>query len=193
MKITHVDLNLLVCLHVLLQTHNVSRAAEQLNLTQSAMSNSLKRLRTTLNDPLLIRTHQGMMPTDYALSIQPALNEALGILERSIQPQIPFAAPSSKQLFRIMCSDYAEATLLPALQTALHTQAPNIQLDILTPSDVSIHDVEQGHVDLAINRFEQLPSTFHQKTRRSKQRGSPIMTLSPKGSLIRSLKHLRTK
>lgn len=56
-----------------------------------------------------------------------------------------------------MTSDYAEATLVPRLVKALRSEAPNVILDFLTPSDVSYRDMEQGRVDLAINRFNEIP------------------------------------
>ena len=61
-----------------------------------------------------------------------------------------------------MASDYAEVTLLPALLGRLRREAPSITLDIMTPSDVNFYDVEQGKVDLVINRFDDMPSSFHQ-------------------------------
>jgi DNA-binding transcriptional LysR family regulator len=62
-----------------------------------------------------------------------------------------------------MASDYAESTLLPRLLLRLRESAPGITLDIMTPSDVSFLDVEQGKVDMAINRFDALPQSFHRK------------------------------
>jgi DNA-binding transcriptional LysR family regulator len=61
-----------------------------------------------------------------------------------------------------MASDYTEATLLPLLLEQLAKKAPGIRLDIMTPSDVSFHDVERGKVDMVINRFDTLPQSFHQ-------------------------------
>ena len=61
-----------------------------------------------------------------------------------------------------MASDYTEATLLPRLLQRLSSEAPGVRLDIMTPSDVSFHDVERGKVDLVINRFDSLPQSFHQ-------------------------------
>ena len=63
MSLKNIDLNLLIYLDVLLREKNVTRAAEQLGITQPAMSNGLKRLRIIFNDPLLIRSSEGMMPT----------------------------------------------------------------------------------------------------------------------------------
>ena len=60
-----------------------------------------------------------------------------------------------------MASDYAETTLLPGILTRLRKEAPNVTLDILTPSDVTFYEVEQGKIDLVINRFDEMPSSFH--------------------------------
>lgn len=67
-------------------------------------------------------------------------------------------------VFRISVSDYSESTLLSHLMRRMRLEAPNITLDILTPSDVSFEDVERGNVDLVINRFDAIPQSFHQRT-----------------------------
>ncbi|WP_018983079.1 LysR family transcriptional regulator [Salinimonas chungwhensis] len=163
MNIAKVDLNLLVYLDVLLRERSVTRAANQLSITQPAMSNGLKRLRDLFKDPLLVRTSDGMTPTKRALELQPVIRDVLSRLESSIQPETDFEPATSRRTFRIMTSDYAESTLLLGLLNELAVHAPNITLDLITPSDVTFHDVEQGKVDMAINRFEELPLSFHQK------------------------------
>ena len=163
MNISKVDLNLLVYLDVLLREGSVTRAANQLSITQPAMSNGLKRLRDLFKDPLLVRTSDGMTPTKRALELQPVIRDVLSKLEASIQPETDFVPETSKRTFRIMASDYAESTLLLEVIRQLAKVAPNITLDMITPSDVTFHDVEQGKVDMAINRFEELPLSFHQK------------------------------
>jgi len=163
MDLSEVDLNLLVHLDVLLREQNVTKAANHLGITQPAMSNGLKRLRLLFEDPLLVRTSEGMAPTVLALNLKPAVREILFNIEKVIQPERHFDLNSSR-VFRIMASDYAESTLIPNLLSEVRKQSPNITLDILTPSDVSFEDVEQGRVDMAINRFDTLPQSFHQKT-----------------------------
>ncbi len=79
-----------------------------------------------------------------------------------LEPRTEFRPYSTSRVFRIMTSDYAEATLVPRLVKALRSEAPNVILDFLTPSDVSYRDMEQGRVDLAINRFNEVPQSFHQ-------------------------------
>jgi DNA-binding transcriptional LysR family regulator len=162
MNISRVDLNLLVYLDVLLRERNVTQAANQLNLSQPAMSNGLRRLRNVFDDPLLVRTSDGMTPTERALELEPLVREILSNVERALQPTADFDPASAQRIFRIMASDYAESTLLPAVLGKLRKQAPAISLDIMTPSDVSFLDVERGKVDLVINRFDSMPQSFHQ-------------------------------
>lgn len=162
MNIARVDLNLLVYLDVLLRECNVTRAAEELGISQPAMSNSLRRLRDLFDDPLLVRTSDGMTPTDRALELQPLVRNVLAAAELAVLPKTVFEPGASDRIFRIMASDYTEATLLPKLLQRLRREAPGVRLDIMTPSDVSFHDVERGKVDLVINRFDSLPQSFHQ-------------------------------
>jgi DNA-binding transcriptional LysR family regulator len=162
MNINRVDLNLLVYLDVLLRERNDTQAANQLNLSQPAMSNGLRRLRDLFGDPLLVRTSDGMTPTERALELEPQVRDILSKVEHALQHTAEFDPASSDRVFRIMASDYAESTLLPSVLFKLRQQAPNISLDIMTPSDVSFLDVERGKVDMVINRFDSIPQSFHQ-------------------------------
>ncbi len=164
MNIHRVDLNLLVYLDVLLRERNVTRAAAHLGISQPALSNSLRRLRTLFEDPLLVRTSEGMTPTERALQLQPVIRTILAAAEQALETRKDFDAAAASRVFRIMASDYAESTLIPALLRRLRNEAPGITLDILTPSDVTFLDVEQGKVDMVINRFDSMPQSFHQTT-----------------------------
>jgi len=159
-----IDLNLLVYLDVLLRECNVTQAANQLGLSQPAMSNGLRRLRDLFNDPLLVRTSDGMTPTARALELEPLVRDILSGVERAIQPTAEFDPTDAKQVIRVMASDYAESTLFPAVMQTLRERAPGLTLDVMTPSDVSFLDVERGKIDLVINRFDQMPQSFHQIT-----------------------------
>ncbi len=163
-NLNRIDLNLLVYLEALLRERNVTQAANQLGLSQPAMSNGLRRLRDLFNDPLLVRTSDGMSPTARALELEPLVREILMGVDRAVQPTADFEPGSADQVIRIMASDYAESTLFPGVMQQLRELAPGITLDIMTPSDVSFLDVERGKVDLVINRFDQMPQSFHQIT-----------------------------
>ncbi len=162
MNLNRVDLNLLVYLDALLRERNVTQAAHQLNLSQPAMSNGLRRLRDLFDDPLLVRTSDGMTPTERALELEPVVREVLTTIDKAVQQRSAFDPLAADRVFRIMASDYAESTLLPAVLGQLRTQAPGITLDVMTPSDVSFLDVERGKVDMVINRFDAMPQSFHQ-------------------------------
>lgn len=162
MNVSRIDLNLLVYLDVLLRECNVTRAAEELGISQPAMSNSLRRLRDLFQDPILVRTSSGMVPTSRALELQPLVRNVLVAAEEVIMPKAAFNPLESQRIFRIMASDYTECTLLPTLLKHIRKLAPGVCIDVLTPSDVNFHDVENGKVDLVINRFDTLPQSFHQ-------------------------------
>lgn len=162
MKLNRIDLNLLVYLDALLRERNVTQAANQLSLSQPAMSNGLRRLRELFDDPLLVRTSDGMTPTERALELEPQVREILSQIDRAVQPRSDFDPMSAQQVFRISASDYAESTLFPAVLAKLRNLAPGLTLDIMTPSDVSFLDVERGKVDMVINRFDAMPQSFHQ-------------------------------
>ncbi len=162
MNVNRIDLNLLVYLDALLRERNVTQAANQLSLSQPAMSNGLRRLRELFNDPLLVRTSEGMTPTERALELEPVVREVLSKIDQAVQPRTAFEPENANRVFRIMASDYAESTLLPSVLGKLRTLAPGLTLDIMTPSDVSFLDVERGKVDMLINRFDSMPQSFHQ-------------------------------
>lgn len=162
--LNRIDLNLLVYLDALLRERNVTQAANRLGLSQPAMSNGLRRLRELFNDPLLVRTSEGMTPTVRATDLEPLVREILSGVERAVQPTADFDPRTAEQVFRVMASDYAESTLFPNVLQQLREQAPGLTLDIMTPSDVNFDDVERGKIDLVINRFDQMPQSFHQIT-----------------------------
>ena len=163
MQAGRIDLNLLEYLDVLLRERNVTRAASHLGLSQPAMSNGLRRLRLMFDDPLLVRTSEGMTPTERANELQPIIRNVLATIDKAVQPQTAFDAKTAERVFRIMASDYAESTIFPHILLRLREKAPGITLDIMTPSDVSFLDVEQGKVDMVINRFDSIPQSFHEK------------------------------
>jgi len=162
MNIGHIDLNLLVFFDALLHEKNVTRAASRVGLSQPAMSNRLRQLRSVFEDPILVKTNKGMEPTKRAREIQPAVKKILSGINEVLQPT-HFKATNVNMTFRIMINDYAESTLLPRILNKLWGSAPGITLDIMTPSDVSFREIEQGDVDIAINHFDSIPQSFHQK------------------------------
>jgi len=137
LPLRRLDLNLLLIFDVLMQEKNVSRAADRVFLSQSAMSNALKRLREMLDDPILVRGTKGMQATPRALALEAPMRSILQQVVRTIEPVQPFESKTSRARFIIGMSDYSENIVLPALAARLQQSAPNIELvaHMLTTED----------------------------------------------------------
>jgi len=160
MDIRSVDLNLLVALDVLLSERNVTRAAARLNLSQSAMSAALARLRAVFNDPLLLRTSNGMMPTTRGEELAGPVRQVLEDIARLVQPSEGFDPATATVTFTIAASDYVEWAVLPRLVHYLQRHAPQVSLEV-QPSDYTsiIRQLESGEVDLVVMNAANAPST----------------------------------
>ena len=151
MNIASVDLNLLVAFDALMAERSVTRAAKRVGLSQSGMSNALSRLRALLDDRILVRAAEGMVPTRKALAIAPQIHSALQQLGQALSPDPIFDPTTSCQTFRIATIDYAELIFLPPLLDHLAKSAPRIDLQI---TDISLKletaDLSTGRIDLAL-------------------------------------------
>src|SRR5512144_566332 len=142
-----VDLNLLRVLDVLLEEENVTRAAARLELTQSALSRALARLRRLLGDELLLPTGRGMRPTARALELRPRVRAALGDVERLFSESPPFEPATARRRFRIAAVDYAHAVLLAPLLRAVATEAPAVDWELVPTPRPADRTLENGEVD----------------------------------------------
>jgi DNA-binding transcriptional LysR family regulator len=128
----------------------VSRAADRLNLSQSAMSSSLSRLREYFGDELLIAVGRRMEPTALALSLAPSVREILQRIRVTIQTRPTFDPATAQRRFRIMTSDYLVEVLLADVIRELATTAPGLQLQIIPSNEISFAQFLKGDVDLII-------------------------------------------
>ncbi len=146
------DLNLLVALKVLTEESSVSRAAERLNLSQSAMSRVLARLRELLNDPLFTRQGQHLIPTQKALEISQAIQEPLESIRHILSPQ-EFEPQLCTQSFKIATTDYAMQTILPFALPRIYHEAPHLALELIPLRHDNLnHQLSYEGADLAICR-----------------------------------------
>lgn len=148
-KLARIDLNLLVILQVLIEEQSVTRAASRLNLSQSALSKSLNRLRDTLEDPLFQRTSHGLKPTAHALALAKILPSVLQDLYQITQPPT-FTPETSHRKFSFSMVESAYETLIPSFIGSLLNQAPDIQLDSYLWTGQSFNDLQQGQIDFGI-------------------------------------------
>lgn len=151
MRFKGLDLNLLVAFNALMETRSVSRAAEQLNLSQPAMSAALSRLREFFGDPLLTTKGKRMYLTAYAEALLPRVIETLRTLEGIIATSAFFDPATSERTFRIACSDYIVVAVLAPLVARLAQSAPGVQIDIMSPDENSEPALAAGKLDLIIS------------------------------------------
>ena len=150
MRFHRLDLNLLVVLDALIAERNVSRAAERLNLTQPAISNSLAKLRRHFQDDLLVKLGRQMVPTPLAESLREPVREALVDLQAIAESRPSFDPSTVEKVFSIVASDYVAATLLPAATAELAKIAPGVSLHTLPVSEHTIGLLARGEVDFQI-------------------------------------------
>ncbi len=156
MNLQTINLNLLVVFEALVEERSVTRAAKRVALSQPAMSNALARLRRTFNDPLFVRTTEGMSPTPAAQSLIGPVRSALAQLRDIFEEKSAFAPAASQRLFHLLMNDYVELTLLPLLAKAIRDEACGISLRIQRSPNVfeppSANSLAESF-DLAIGFF----------------------------------------
>lgn len=130
MSLRNIDLNLLVILDAVLSEQNVSRAAEKLGLTQSAVSHALRRLRAEFKDELLVRNGRQMALTWKASQIRDGLHAALSQIEEVVGDKAGFDPGRSSRTFALRVSDYVSDYLLADLCHALRLHAPGLRLQV---------------------------------------------------------------
>ena len=150
MRFKGLDLNLLQALDVLIDARSVTRAAEHLHISQPAISAALGRLRKHFGDPLLVLHGKKMIPTPYALQLQPGLKSLLADIDAFISTSPQFEPARSNRTFRVMASDFILAVVLGDLLPAIEAIAPHVRFLILPTSEQAIPMLEAGELDLLI-------------------------------------------
>ncbi|MEZ4336968.1 MAG: LysR family transcriptional regulator [Sandaracinaceae bacterium] len=159
------DLNLLVALDALLRERHVTRAARSIGLSQSAMSHALRRLRATLDDPILVRGATGMVATPRAEALEAPLREVLDAAEALFTAAPEFDPKTSEQLYTLATEDFISTFVVPPLLARLRDEAPRTDLDVGSRSrrDV-LAGLEQSELDLAIGVYRNPPASMRVST-----------------------------
>jgi DNA-binding transcriptional LysR family regulator len=164
-NLSALDLNLLVAFDALMQERSVTRAARRVGLTQSAMSNALRRIRDMVDDEVLVRDGRGMRPTPRALELEAPVRAALRSIEAALVPEPPFDPATAEQTFWLGARDWIESVLVPGLMSDLAARAPGVALrgrQLRVPEVEG--DLMRGRLDLAIAVFvDQLAEHLHQR------------------------------
>lgn len=147
------DLNLLRVFDEVMAERSLTRAARNLSLTQPAVSNALRRLRETLGDELVRRSGQGMEPTPRAVTLWPAVRDALRQLQQSLAPD-SFVPGEADNTFVLAMADATAAEVIPRLVDIIEAEAPGVSLRVvpLTTRDPR-KLLDEESIDLAVGYF----------------------------------------
>ncbi|MCG5486945.1 MAG: LysR family transcriptional regulator [Sinorhizobium meliloti] len=158
--LSRADLNLLVLFETVLEERNVGRAAERLNLSASAVSHGLGRLRRLLNDPLFLKTPKGVVPTERARELAAPIGDILARVRSVISTAEPFEPARSRRRFTIGTSD-GFSVFLPPLLDEIARKAPSIDLVVRhMQMETAFSDLDGRLIDIAIAPFYELPARF---------------------------------
>jgi DNA-binding transcriptional LysR family regulator len=147
--LTRIDLNLLTIFEVLMEERQVSRAAERLGRTQSALSHALARLRRQLGDPLLVRVGGTMQPSPLALALAEEIRPILRSIRRTLAPRQPFDPATSERVFRIAMADFWSFAVVDFLAHAAR-DAPGIGLSWSALREASLLSLADEQLDLVV-------------------------------------------
>lgn len=164
MSIGRIDLNLLKVFDAVLEDGNLLRAGRRLNLSQSAVSHALTRLREVIGDELFVRTAKGMVPTARASAMAGPLRDALRRIEATLGVE-PFVPQQSRRRFVIAANDHVTAVVVTEVSRRLQAAAPGIDLVIRPSTRLDLAEqIDVGRIDLAIGIFAQVPPRLNART-----------------------------
>lgn len=151
MNLRSIDLNLLQVFEAIYAERSLTRASEALHITQPAVSNALARLRRAVDDPLFVRTHEGMAPTPAAQALIGPVREALSRLRSGLGQRARFEPSASERIFTVSASDTSAAAIAPALLKALG-DAPRVRFHWVQTDRADVPaELASGQIDFAID------------------------------------------
>ncbi|WP_337107958.1 LysR family transcriptional regulator [Mesorhizobium salmacidum] len=158
MNLNALDLNLVRVLDALLRERSVTRAGEQIGLSQPAVSAALNRLRHVLNDQLFVRRGNDMVPTPRAESLTEPVRAALREIERVFQTGKDFDPAGLERTFTFMGADFFSMLLMPPLAARIAAMAPGVSFRFLDSArgDVS-RLLQDDEIDAALERPLEVP------------------------------------
>lgn len=161
--LSRIDLNLLVLFETVLRERHVGRAAARLNLSPSAVSHGLGRLRRLLEDPLFLRNPKGVVPTAAAEALAEPVAEILRRVRQVVAGSGRFDPATSTRRFVIGAPDGISTVILPSLLAEIGRVAPGVDLmlrQVLHPFDAALAELDARSLDLAILPTDAIPARF---------------------------------
>jgi len=157
------DFTTLRVLQSLFETHNTTKTAEQLNLSQSSVSRALSKLRNALGDPILVKGPGGLVPSQRAEFIRTQLVGLISTMDAFLT-RPTFDPKTAIRVFRLSTTDYGALVLLPRLIPLLAKSAPHIAIEILSFSKDVFRQLGDGQTDLVLYSDDDVPLPLRSRT-----------------------------
>ncbi len=154
------NLNLLRALAVLLEQRNVTRAATELRLTQSAISRQLSQLREYFGDPLLVREGNDYLLTTRAQQLKPRLQELLQQID-NLRQEAAFDPALCNRRFAFACTDYVANYIFPDVLSCLHSQPNQIDMSYKIWQSQWLENLGSRPIDFAATMISKVPDNLY--------------------------------
>lgn len=146
-----IDLNLIRVFVIVYESRNLTQAAQDLYVTQSAISQSLSRLRKHFGDPLFERLGRRMEPTPVAQEAYLDMRAALDSIDTALGRVQRFDPSTSDKVFRIALSELGEIGWMGNILGEVRRSAPNVRIESIALDQARFVDwLERGFVDVAV-------------------------------------------
>lgn len=184
------DLNLLRVFEAISRDGNVSKAADQLGMSQSAVSNALNRLRNQFGDPLFVRTRHGMEPTPRAAQLTEALLHGMSTIRSALSEGGTFDPAVSTHRFTLLMTDVGQIAFLPTILSRIASEAPHVDLSVIEYGLERYEELlENGTADLAIGRISLSETLMSEQIHSAPfvvllMRDHPLLRRDPRGELV---------
>jgi DNA-binding transcriptional LysR family regulator len=145
-----INLNSLPVLQAILRHGSIAKAADALNLTPPALSNTLRQLRGYFDDDLIVRQGRTMRLTPKGERLLEPLEHALTSVQ-DVLAEHEFDAMSSHETFRIAMTDYSMGLLAAPLASIISDEAPTMTAQFLGAGRQSVEALMSGKIDMLIS------------------------------------------
>lgn len=150
------DLNLLLHFDALMASRSVSRAAEELGISQPAMSAALSRLRRLFNDPLLVREGGVWRPTHKAEDLHGSFRPMLDMWREVSLPRTEFDPRTARRVINAFATDYVQFTVIGRVAGRLAHEAPGVELRVVpATAQLGLGVLETNQVELVAGYYPQ--------------------------------------
>ena len=150
----HAELNLVAIFDTIMTEGSMTKAADRLALTQSAVSNAVARMRLIWKDPLFIRDGRGIKPSAKAQAMWLEIQGPLAAIRASTAPA-HFDPSTSTQKFRLAVTDYLSNALWPSLRQHIEAHAPGVSLYAVPYTSQGAHrQLAENEIDMSFGALQ---------------------------------------